>query len=68
MKKFEETGRVTNIERSVHHRFARSLENIVIVSESVAEDPNMSIFRRSQKLGPSCRTLCRILYLNLHNN
>ena len=43
MKKFEETGVVTNIERPVHHRFARSAENIAIISESVAEDPNVSI-------------------------
>ena len=28
--------------RIVHHRFARSAENIAIVSESVAEDPNVS--------------------------
>ena len=41
---------VTNIERPVHHCFARSAENIVIVSESVAEDPNVSIARRSQEL------------------
>ena len=37
--------------RLVHHRFARSVGNIAIVSESVAEDPNVSISRRSQKLG-----------------
>ena len=40
----QETGVVRNIERSVHHCFA---ENISIVNESVAEDPNMSIPRRS---------------------
>ena len=44
---------VTNIERSVRRRFARSAENIAIVSRSVAEDPNVLISRRSQKLGPS---------------
>ena len=38
----------TNIERPVHHRFARYAENIAIVSESVAEDTNVSILRRSQ--------------------
>ena len=27
VKKFEETGIVTNIERLVHHRFTRSAEN-----------------------------------------
>ena len=54
MKKFEEIGVVTNIERPVHYRFA---ENIAIVSENVAEDLNMSIPRRSQKLGLSYGTL-----------
>ena len=51
MKKFEETGVITNIKRSVHHRFARAAENIAIVSESIAEDPNVSIPRRSQDFG-----------------
>ena len=47
VKKFAETGLITNIERPVHHRFARSAENIAIVSESLAEDPNVSVPRRS---------------------
>ena len=38
MKKFEETGIVTNIGSLAHHRFAHSAENIAIVSENVAED------------------------------
>ena len=42
--KFEETGVVTNIERPVHHRFARSAKNIAFVSESVAEDFDSSPF------------------------
>ena len=53
---------VTNIERPVHHRFARSAENIAIVSESVNEDLNVSIPRRSQELGLSYGTLWSILY------
>ena len=36
MKKFEETGVVTEIEKTVHHRFARSAENNATV-ESIAE-------------------------------
>ena len=44
VKKFEETGVVTNIERILHHRYARSAEIIAIVSESVAKDPNVSSF------------------------
>ena len=41
VKKFEETGVVTSIERPVHHHFAPFTENIPIISESVAEGPNM---------------------------
>ena len=52
------TGVITNIERPVHHRFACSAENIAIVSESIAEDPNMSILRFYQELGLSYGTLC----------
>ena len=32
VKKFEETGVVTKIEKSVHHRFTRSAENIALVN------------------------------------
>ena len=51
VKKFEETGSVTDIVSAVHHRFTRSTENIAAVSESIAEDPNEFIPRRSQELG-----------------
>ena len=54
VKKFEETGAVTNIVRPVHHRFARSAENIAAVSESVTEDPNVSIPRRSHEFFLAC--------------
>ena len=64
--KFEETGVIINIERSVHHRFAHSAENIAIVSESVAKDTNVSIPRCPQELGLSYGTLWRILHLDLH--
>ena len=50
----------------MHHRFACCTENIAIVSESVAEDPNVSISRHSQELGLSYGTLWRISYLDLH--
>ena len=49
VKKFEETGVVTNIARPVHYGFARSAENIAAVSESITKDPNVSIPRRSQE-------------------
>ena len=66
LKKFKETGAFTNIERPGHHRFARSAENIAIVSESVAKDPNVDIPRRPQELGLSYGTLWRILHLDVH--
>ena len=49
----------------MHHRFTHLAENVVIVSESVAEDPNVSIPRRSQELELSYGTLFRILHLDL---
>ena len=57
VKKFKEIGVVTNIERPVHYSLARFAENIAIVSESVAEDPNFSIPSRSQELELSHGTL-----------
>ena len=58
---------VTNIEKPVHHRLARSAEIIAIVSESVAEGPNVSIPRRPQKSGLSYGTLLlHIRHLDLH--
>ena len=42
-----------------NHRFALSAENIAIVGESVAEDPNVSNPRRYQELGLSYGTLWR---------
>ena len=66
VQRFEETGVVTNIERPVYHCFARSCENIAIVSESITEDPNVLIPHRSQVLGLSYGTLWRILHLDLH--
>ena len=57
VKKFKETGVVTNIKRLVHRRLARSAENIAFVSENVAEEPYVSIPRRSQELGLPYGTL-----------
>ena len=44
----------------VHHRFARYAENIAIVSESVVEDPNVSIRHCSHEIGLSYGTLWRM--------
>ena len=49
---------VTNIERLVHHSFARFA--------TVAEEPNIPIPGRSQELGLSYGTLWHILHIDLH--
>ena len=66
VKKFGETGVVTNIEKPVHHRFARSVQNIAIVSEIVAEDLNVLIPCRSQNLRQFYGTLSHIVHLDLY--
>ena len=45
---YEEIRLVKNIESSKHYIFVRSDENIAILSESVADGPNVSISHRSQ--------------------
>ena len=57
---------VTIIVRPVHHRFVRSAENTAILRENVAEDPNMSIPRRSPESELFYGTLLRIVHLDLH--
>lgn len=66
--KFEQNGQVTNVKLPVRTRSARSAENIAAVAESVAENPGLSIPRRSQQLGISKTSLHRILHkdLSLH--
>ena len=68
VKKFEATRVVTNIKRTVRHRFTRSTENIAIVSENVAENPNVSNPCQSHELGLSYGTLWHIFHLNLHTH
>ena len=63
VQKFEGSGVFTNIEGHVHHCFARSAENIAIVSESIAEGP---IPHRAQELGLSYGILWHILQLDIH--
>ena len=66
--KFERLGQVSDVKTPTRTRSARSTENIAAVAESVAENPGLSISRRSQELGLSKATLHRILYndLGLH--
>lgn len=63
--KFEQSGQVINVKMPVRRRRVRSAENIAAVAESIAEDPRLSIPRRSQQLGISQTSLQRILHKDL---
>jgi Helix-turn-helix domain (DUF4817) len=65
VQKFESTFSLQNVPVPVRQRNARSEENIAAVRESVANDPNVSIPRRSQQLEISQTTLWRILRKDL---
>lgn len=66
VKKFEETGSIGDRLRPAQRRGVRLAENIAAVRESVAEEPGVSIRRRSQVLGFSYGSLWRILHQDLH--
>jgi hypothetical protein len=57
IKKFEETGSIMDSKLPVGHCTGRSLDNIVAVSESVAESPGTSLRHRSQQLDIPRRTM-----------
>lgn len=63
--KFRTNFTLLDIHPSTRVRTARSNENIVAVAESVREDRDQSIRRRSQALGISYGTLWRILKCDL---
>lgn len=66
IKKFETKFTLLNEKTPVHRRVGRSIENIVAVRESVAENPGTSIRHRGQELNISRPTLQRILRKDLH--
>ena len=65
VNKFESSGTVTDTIVPVRQRNARSEANIAAVNESVHENPNLSVPRRSQELGISQTSIWRILRKNL---
>lgn len=66
VQKCEKTGFIGDRIRHVHHRGERSAENIAAVSDSVVEDPELPIRRRSHTLGLSFIFLWAISYKDLH--
>ena len=65
VNKFESSGTVTDTIVPVRQRNARSEANIAAVNESVPENPNLSIPRRSQELGIYQTSTWRILRKDL---
>ena len=63
IKKFEETGSITDSKLPVRHRTGRSLNNIATV---VAESPGTSLRHRSQQLDIPRSTMQQILMKDLH--
>jgi hypothetical protein len=66
IKKFEETGSITDSKLAVRHCTGLSLNNIAAVSESVAESPGTSLRHHSQQLDVPRSTMQRILMKDLH--
>ncbi|KAJ8976940.1 hypothetical protein NQ317_012225 [Molorchus minor] len=66
VENFGQTGSLANKSTHVHRRGAQSEVNIAAVSQSVKDDPNLSIPRRSQELGLSQTTTWIILHQDLH--
>ena len=68
VNKFQSSGTVTDTIVTVRQRNARSETNIVAVNESVHQNSNSSVPRRSQELGisqtPTWRILCKDLGLH----
>ncbi len=65
IEKFETTFSLHNVRALTRRRKARSKQNIASVRESVRQDKNLSISRRSQQLGLSQTTVWRILRKDL---
>ncbi|KAJ8979493.1 hypothetical protein NQ317_000369 [Molorchus minor] len=66
VEKFGQTGSLANKSTHVHRRGAQPEVNIAAVRQSVRDDPNLSIPRRSQELGLSQTTTWIILHQDLH--
>jgi hypothetical protein len=66
IKKFEETGSITDSKLPVRYRTVRSVDNIAAMSESVAESPGTSTRHRSQQLDIPRSTMQRIVTKDLH--
>ena len=65
IKKFESTGSVCDVKHPTRQKRKRTQENIDAVNESVSEEPELSITRRSQRLGLSYGTTWNILHKDL---
>ena len=64
--RFEQSGTTIDARRPVRPRSSRTADNIDLVRESVAENPEISTRRRSAQLKLSRRSLQRILVQDLN--
>ncbi|XP_048484480.1 uncharacterized protein LOC125490157 [Plutella xylostella] len=65
VEKFEETGSTLNMKREGTTRTTRSEENVLRVSDSVRQNPDLSTRKRSAELGIPRTSVRRILKLDL---
>ncbi|KAF2883420.1 hypothetical protein ILUMI_22754 [Ignelater luminosus] len=64
IKKFEETGLITDVKPSMRVRLGRSGENITAVRQNVAECPGTSIRHPAQELNILRSTILRVLTIS----
>ncbi|KAL4710049.1 hypothetical protein ACJJTC_011634 [Scirpophaga incertulas] len=65
VKKFEETGSTLEKPKSGRPRTSRTAENVDSVTQSIRDDPNLSIRKRAVALNVHRSSLCRILHKDL---
>lgn len=65
VEKFEETGSTLEKPKSGRPRTSRTAENVDSVTQSIRDDPNLSIRKRAVALNVHRSSLCRILHKDL---
>ena len=57
VKRFRQQGSVSDLPRTGRQRSVRTAENVALVEDSIAENPDTSTRRRATKIGMSRRSL-----------
>ena len=61
VKRFQQQGSVSDLPQTGRQRSVRTAENVSLVEDSIAENPDTSTRRRATQIGMSRRSLQRIL-------